>query len=81
MKQYEDFFELIVLGHNAHLDPEEIHRRFKAAGLAAPPVGIIRRIGRKLLGNECRWRPDRPRSWSVDRPNDTPMRPEAKKIK
>ena len=80
MKQYEEFFELVVLGHNAQLSPEEIHRRVLEAGLSNfPPVSVILRIGRALIGRECRWRPDRPRSWSVTKPEGFIETPKAKK--
>jgi hypothetical protein len=65
-KKYSDLFELIVLGHNAHLSPQQIHQRFVDGGLRperTPPPHVIHRIGRRLLGDNCRWLDDRMRSW------------------
>lgn len=59
MTDYKDFYELIILGHQARLTPEEIRERFIIGGLPVdtlPPVRVIRTIGCNLIGPACRWR-------------------------
>lgn len=58
MKKYKDYHDLIILGHNAHLTPKEIHERFIEGGLppdTVPPVHTIRVLGCHLVGPGCRW--------------------------
>jgi len=67
--KYKDYYELIILGHNAGLAPEQIYDRFVLAGITThriPNVNAIRRIGRFLIGKDCRWHQARSRAWVAD---------------
>ena len=58
-RDFSDFHELILLGHNARLTPEQVYTRFIDGGLdpkTVPAPTVIRVIGCSLVGPACRWR-------------------------